>query len=84
MFVPVKNEMTNNISGDVVDFLRKEIDSTDFKKENLTSKIKQNKGRKPYVFKEKKDMPPDETIQLLNDIATLEPGKKYAACCQKN
>ena len=75
MFVPAKNETTNNIPGDAVHFSRTEIDSTDFKKEDLTSKIKKNKGRKPYVFKEKKDMPADETIQLLNDIATLEPGK---------
>ena len=75
MFVPAKNETTNNIPGDAVHFSRTEIDSTDFKKEDLTSKIKKNKGRKPYVFKEKKEMPADETIQLLNDIATLEPGK---------
>ena len=57
MFVPAKNETTNNIPGDAVHFLRTEIDSTDFKKENLTSKIKKNnkEERKPYVFKEKKD-----------------------------
>ena len=40
MFVPAKNETTNNIPGDAVHFPRTEIDSTDFKKEDLTSKIK--------------------------------------------
>ena len=56
MFVPAKNETTNNIPGDAAHFLRTEIDLTDFKKEDLTSKIKKNnkEERKPYVFKEKK------------------------------
>ena len=34
MFLPAKNEPTNNIPGDAAHFLRTEIDSTNFKKEN--------------------------------------------------
>ena len=32
-------------------FLRTEIDSTDFKNENLTTKIRRNKAEKPYLKK---------------------------------
>ena len=38
MFVPPKNEAKNNIPADAGYFLRTEIDSTDFKNENLTKK----------------------------------------------
>ena len=41
----------NNIPGDARHFLRREIDSTDFKNENLTTKIRRNKAEKPYFFK---------------------------------
>ena len=41
----------NNIPADAGHFLRTEIDSTDFKNENLTTKIKRNKAEKPYLFK---------------------------------
>ena len=37
----------NNIPADGGHFLRKEIDSTDFKNENLTTKIRRNKAEKP-------------------------------------
>ena len=40
----------NNIPGDARHFLRTEIDSTDFKNENLTTKIRRNKAEKPYFF----------------------------------
>ena len=39
MFVPPKEEETNKNPGDAGHFIRTEIDSTDFKKENLVSKV---------------------------------------------
>ena len=39
MLTPPKNETTNKIPSDSAHLLRTEIDSTDFKKENLTTKI---------------------------------------------
>ena len=52
MFVPPKNDKKkNNIPADSGNFLRTEIDSTDFKNENLTTKIRRNKAEKPYFFK---------------------------------
>ena len=53
MFVPPKKEK-NEIPGDARHFIRTEIDSTDFKKENLATKVRKTKTRKPYVFKEKR------------------------------
>ena len=41
MFVPPKNETKNNIPADAGYFLRTEIDSTDFKTENSTTKTTQ-------------------------------------------
>ena len=77
IFVPPKKVEINKIPGDAAHFIRTEIDSTDFKKENLATKIRRNKNiRKPY-----KKMPDtgnkdkDETIQILDNIAILEPGK---------
>ena len=40
----------NNIPAAAGYFLRTEIDSTDFKNENLTHKIRRNKAKKPYFF----------------------------------
>ena len=53
MFVPSKNKSKkkNNIPSDAGHFLRTEIDSRDFKNENLTAKIRRNKARKPYLKK---------------------------------
>ena len=52
MFVPSKNKRKKkNIPADAGHFLRTEIDSRDFKNENLTTKIKRNKEQKPYFFK---------------------------------
>ena len=89
MFVPPKKEEANEIPGDAEHFTRTEIDLTNFKKENLASKVRKTKTRKPYVSKEKtQDVPKDsettETIKTLDDIATLEAGKKCSAICQKN
>ena len=41
----------NSIRADAGHFLRTEIDSIDFKNENLTTKIRRNKVEKPYFFK---------------------------------
>ena len=67
MFVPPKNEETDKIPDDARHFIRTEIDSTDFEKENLASKVRKNKTRKPYISKEKKeDMPKDsETVETI-------------------
>ena len=52
MFVPLKNETKKtNIPVEAGHFLRTEIDSTDFKNENLTTKIRRNKAQKPYFSK---------------------------------
>ena len=55
----------NNIPADAGNFLAKKIDSTDFKNEKLTSKIRGNKVEKPYFFKKQipKDLETDETIK---------------------
>ena len=69
--------------------MRTEIESTDFKKENLASKIRKNKTRKPYMSRTKttEDIPKDaetvETIKILDDIATLEPGKNAQLAAKK-
>ena len=85
IFVPPKKVEINKIPGDAAHFIRTEIDSTDFKKENLATKIRRNKNiRKPY-----KKMPDtdnkdkDETIQILDDIAILEPGKNAQIAAKK-
>ena len=89
IFVPPKKEETNEIPGDAGNFIRTEIESTDFKKENLALKIRKNKTRKPYTAKIKttEDMPKDaetvETIKILDDITTLEPGKNAQLAAQK-
>ena len=41
----------NSIRADAGHFLRTEIDSIDFKNENLTTKIRRNKVEKPYFLK---------------------------------
>ena len=49
MFVPSKNEKKKAIFAG--HFLRTEIDSSDFKNESLTAKIRRNKAEKPYFLK---------------------------------
>ena len=89
IFVPPKKEETNEIPDDAGHFIRIEIESTDFKKENLESKIRKNKTRKPYISRTKttEDMPKDaetvETIKILDNIATLEPGKNAQLAAKK-
>ena len=49
MFIPPKKDKKN----DSAHFIRTEIDSTDFKKENLISKVKKDNSKKPYNYKKK-------------------------------
>ena len=88
IFVPPKKETTNKIPDDAGHFIRTEIDSTDFKKENLTSKIRKDKTKKPYFYKEKteeapKDFETTEIIKILKDIANLESGKNAQLAAKK-
>ena len=76
IFVPPKKEEKNKIPGDAGHFIRKEIDNTDFKNENLISKEIRNKNvRKPYLKTKKDKGSTNESIKVLEDIAVLEPGK---------
>ena len=68
MFVPPKKDKTDKTGH----FIRTEIDSTDFKKENLASKVRKNKTRKPNISKVKTE-----------DIATLELGKNAQLAAKK-
>ena len=69
IFIHPKTEKTNNIIPDSVHFIRSEIDSTDFKKENLASKVKKKKDQKT-IFKYK-----TETIDVLEEISRLNSRK---------
>ena len=81
MFIPPIKDKTN----DTAHFIRTEIDSTDFKKENLISKVKRDSSKKPYIYK--KEMPKNlwsnEIIRLLDEIASFEPGKKAQLAAKK-
>ena len=85
IFVPLKKVKINKIPGDAGHFIRTEIDSTDFKKENLATKIRRNKNiRKPYKeMVDNNNADKDETIQILDDIAVLEPGKNAQIAAKK-
>lgn len=81
IFVLPKKVETNDIPGNAGNLIRTEIDSTDFKKENLASKVRKNKIRKLYVSNppakevdEPKDNETDDIVRTLEDIARLEPG----------
>ena len=88
IFVPPKKEDKNNIPGDAGHFVRTEIDSTDFKKETLASKVRRNKTKKTYLdFKKWGPEVEDktaETINILQDIAALQPGKNAQMTAKKN
>ena len=84
MFLPPKNKTTNKIPSDSAHFLRTEIDSTDFKKENLTTKIRRNKAKKAEYYKDPETTDEtDQTIKLLEEISTLELGKKAQLAAKK-
>ena len=65
IFVPLKKEETNEVPGDAGHFIRTEIDSTDFRKENLASKVRKNKTRKPYISKKQKQKTCQKMLKLL-------------------
>ena len=48
IFIPPKKMDTNKIPADAEQIIRTEIENTDFKKENLTSKMKTKNVKKPY------------------------------------
>ena len=58
IFIPPKKETSNNIPADAAYFIRTEIDSTDFKKENLATKSKKRKQLAPkhHTFRLKKKL----------------------------
>ena len=83
IFVPPKKKDTNNILGDAGHFIRTQIDNTDFKKENLASKMKGKNVRKPYLRPKTDKNDGDETIKILDNIAVLEPGKSAQIAAKK-
>ena len=50
-YLQKRREKKNNIPADAGHFLKTEIDSTDLKNQNLTTKIRRKKEEKPYFFK---------------------------------
>ena len=85
MFIPPKKETRNNIPSDAGHFLRTEIDLTDFKKENLAFKSRKKKSGKRDFYKTETVKKPeaDETIRLLDEIATFKPAKKAQLAAKK-
>ena len=53
MYVQKIIEKKKNIPEDARHFLNTEIDSTDFKNQNLTAKVGRNKKEKAYFLKKK-------------------------------
>lgn len=80
---PSKKVESNKISGDSGHFIRAEIENTDFKKENLSSKIRTKSNRKPYQKPKIDRDNTDETVKMLEDIAKLEPGKNAQIAAKK-
>ena len=87
IFIPPKKEKINSIPADAGHFIRSETDSTDFKKENLASKKRKEKIKKPYInLKEWRPKVKDEikeTIDVLDEIASLNPGKNVQIAAKK-
>ena len=83
IFVPPKKGDSNKIPGDAGHFIRTEIENTYFKNENFASKeIRKKSVTKPYL-KQKKDKGDNETIEILENIAILEPGKNAQIAAEK-
>ena len=86
IFIPPKKEKTNNIIPDSAHFMS-ETDLTDFKKENLASKVRKKKIKKPYLnIKEWRPKVKDEikdTIDVLEEISSLKPGKNAQIAAKK-
>ena len=76
----------NNIPADAGHFLRTEIDSIDFKNENLTTKIRRNKAEKQYFFKKVfqkilKQAKPTNKTSTSKDIGETYKSNKLAKNC---
>ena len=72
-----------NIATDAGHFLKTEIDSTDLKNENLTTKIRRNKAEKPYCLKKLfqdilKQTKPSNKISTPKNIAQRNISNKIA------
>ena len=67
--------------------VRTKIDSTDFKKENLALKVRRNKTKKPYLdlkkWRPEVEDKTAETLNILQDIAALQPGKNAQIAAKK-
>ena len=78
IFVPPKKIDQNKISGDAGHFIWTEVDSTDFKKENLASKIKKKKGKKTPYQKPEIDDILDQNAQIeVKKLSEKYPKKKF-------
>ena len=84
IFMPPKKEKTNNIPPDAAHFIRTEIDLTDFKKENLASKARKEKIKKPYVnIKEWRPKVKDEIKETIGVLDVLILEKTHRLLKQK-
>ena len=76
----------SNIPADAGHFLRTEIDSTDFKNENLTTKVRRNKVEKLYFLKKIfqkifKQTKPSNKISTSKNIGRRNKSNKIAKNC---
>ena len=83
MFLPTKNEKQDNIPADAGHFLRTETDSTDFKNENLTIKIRTKKAQKPHFLRKRlqkifKQTKPSNKIRTSKNIREKNKSNKIA------
>ena len=75
IFVPPKKIDQNKISGDAGHFIRTEIDSTDFKNENLVSKMKKSKKSKKAPYQ--KTVKIDDILDQDAQIEVKKLSQKY-------
>ena len=75
IFVPPKKIDQNKILGDAGHFIRTEIDSTDFKNENLASKIKKSKKSKKTPYQ--KTVKIDDILDQDAQIEVKKLSEKY-------
>ena len=73
IFIPPKKEKTNNIIPDSAHFIRSERDLTDFKKENLASKVRKKIKNKKTIFKYKR-----------METKSKRWNKRYNRCIRRN
>ena len=87
IFVPPKKIETNNIPADSAHFIRTEIDSTDFNKENLVTKKRRQKRKKMHLnikkWRPKVKDEIKETTNVLEEIVSHNPGKNALITAKK-